>query len=112
MPISVNGRRRARRATRTTATTAVFSVLRSVQQVGEVIWFSLQLRRVPGELLGRVSSLDFVVWNGLMPASFAISGPLVEIIGAQATFIGGGILGGRAHLATYLGLPGRRERVP
>lgn len=27
---------------------AVFAALRGVQQIGEVIWFSLQLKRVPG----------------------------------------------------------------
>ncbi len=88
---------------------ALFSVLRGVQQVGEVIWFSLQLKRVPGELLGRVSSLDFLVWNGLMPVSFAVSGPLVEAIGAQATFVAGGVLGGGAFVLIYLLVPELRD---
>lgn len=87
----------------------IFAVLRGVQQVGEVIWFTLQIERVPSHLLGRVSSLDFVVWNGLMPVSFAASGPLVEAIGAQATFIGGGVLGGAAFLVIYLLVPDLRE---
>ncbi len=52
-----------------------------------VIWGTLLQRRVPGHLLGRVSSLDFFVSLGLMPLSMALAGPAGERIGIPATFV-------------------------
>jgi MFS family permease len=52
-----------------------------------VIWGTLLQRRVPPELLGRVSSLDFFVSLALMPVSMAIAGSIGEIIGLPLTFI-------------------------
>jgi predicted MFS family arabinose efflux permease len=52
-----------------------------------VIWGTLLQRRVPGHLLGRVSSLDFFVSLGLMPLSMALAGPVGERIGIPATFV-------------------------
>ena len=51
-----------------------------------VIWGTLLQRRVPPELLGRVSSLDFFVSILLMPVSMALAGPVSELIGLQTTF--------------------------
>ena len=46
---------------------------------GMVIWGTLLQRRVPPEMLGRVSSLDFFVSLAFMPVSFAIVGPLSKV---------------------------------
>lgn len=51
-----------------------------------VIWGTLLQRRVPAELLGRVSSLDFFVSISLMPVSMALVGPVSGLIGTTATF--------------------------
>lgn len=51
-----------------------------------VIWGTLLQRRVPGELLGRVSSLDFFVSISLMPVSMALVGPVSDAIGVAPTF--------------------------
>ncbi|WP_212723044.1 MFS transporter [Nocardioides jishulii] len=51
-----------------------------------VIWGTLLQRRVPPDLLGRVSSLDFFVSISLMPVSMALVGPVSELIGVRATF--------------------------
>ncbi|GGD10102.1 MFS transporter [Nocardioides daphniae] len=51
-----------------------------------VIWGTLLQRRVPPELLGRVSSLDFFVSISLMPVSMALVGPLSDLIGVRETF--------------------------
>lgn len=51
-----------------------------------VIWGTLLQRRVPAELLGRVSSLDFFVSISLMPVSMALVGPVSDLIGTPATF--------------------------
>lgn len=52
-----------------------------------VIWGTLLQRRVPREMLGRASSLDFFVSLLLMPVSMALAGPLSQLIGLQATFV-------------------------
>ena len=52
-----------------------------------VIWGTLLQRRVPSELLGRVSSLDFFVSLLLMPVSMALAGPVGESIGLAPTFV-------------------------
>lgn len=51
-----------------------------------VIWGTLLQRRVPPDLLGRVSSLDFFVSIALMPVSMALAAPVAEAIGMRATF--------------------------
>jgi MFS family permease len=57
-----------------------------------VIWGTLLQRRVPAEMLGRVSSLDFFVSLAFMPLSMAIAGPVSAAIGLGATFIVAGTL--------------------
>lgn len=59
---------------------------------GTVIWGTLLQRRVPPELLGRVSSLDFFVSLALMPISMAIAGPIGETVGFGWTFLVAGAL--------------------
>jgi MFS family permease len=56
-----------------------------------VIWGTLLQRRVPPELLGRVSSLDFFVSLVFMPVSMALAGPVSAAIGLETTFILAGI---------------------
>lgn len=61
-------------------------------QAATVIWGTLLQRRVPAEMLGRVSSLDFFVSLALMPVSMAIAAPVAAWIGLQWTFIVAGVL--------------------
>jgi len=58
---------------------------------GMVIWGTLLQRRVPTEMLGRVSSLDFFVSLAFMPVSFAIAGPLSKVVSMQTIFLVAGI---------------------
>lgn len=58
---------------------------------GMVIWGTLLQRRVPTEMLGRVSSLDFFVSLAFMPVSFAIVGPLSKVVSIQTIFLVAGI---------------------
>ncbi|WP_422745456.1 tetracycline efflux MFS transporter Tet(V) [Mycobacterium sp. WMMD1722] len=58
---------------------------------GMVIWGTLLQRRVPTEMLGRVSSLDFFVSLAFMPLSFAIVGPLSKVISMQTIFLVAGV---------------------
>lgn len=57
-----------------------------------VIWGTLLQRRVPPEMLGRVSSLDFFVSLLLMPVSMALAGPVAELVGLRTTFVLAGVL--------------------
>jgi MFS transporter, DHA3 family, tetracycline resistance protein len=58
---------------------------------GMVIWGTLLQRRVPREMLGRVSSLDFFVSLAFMPVSFAIVGPLSKVVSMQTIFLVAGV---------------------
>jgi DHA3 family tetracycline resistance protein-like MFS transporter len=59
---------------------------------GMVIWGTLLQRRVPTEMLGRVSSLDFFVSLAFMPVSFAIAGPLSKVVSMEAIFTAAGVV--------------------
>jgi hypothetical protein len=75
---------------------------------GMIVWMTLMQTRVPSALLGRVSSLDWFVSIGLIPVSFALTGPIAGAVGAQETLIGAGILAGCITFA-FLFLPGMRD---
>ena len=59
---------------------------------GSVIWGTLLQRRVPTEMLGRVSSLDFFVSLAFMPVSFAIVGPLSKVVSMETIFVAAGVV--------------------
>jgi len=75
---------------------------------GMIVWMTLMQTRVPSALLGRVSSLDWFVSIGLIPVSFAFTGPIAGAVGARETLIGAGILAGSITFA-FLFLPGMRD---
>jgi DHA3 family tetracycline resistance protein-like MFS transporter len=80
----------------------------SLETVGTIVWATAKQRHVPSELLGRVSSLDWLISIGLLPLSFALTAPVSAAIGAQATLIAGGAVGGVVTAAALL-LPGMRS---
>ena len=61
--------------------------------VGTVLWTTIMHTRVPRHLLGRVSSFDWLMAMSLIPASFAITGPVAEAAGARETLTAAGLLG-------------------
>lgn len=63
-----------------------------LSQASMVIWGTLLQRRVPTELLGRVSSLDFFVSLVLMPVSMAVAGPVGEAVGLLPVFLVAGLV--------------------
>ncbi|HJT64523.1 MAG TPA: MFS transporter, partial [Candidatus Limnocylindria bacterium] len=77
-------------------------------EFGAIIWFTLLQRLVPRDLLGRVSSLDWLVSIGLVPLSFALTGPIAGIIGPETTLLVGGVLGSLAMISLLL-FPGVRD---
>jgi MFS family permease len=70
-----------------------------------VIWFTAMQRLVPGELLGRVSSLDWMISILGTPVSFLVVGPLAKAFGADAVLIAAGVIGAAAT-AVFAFMPG------
>ena len=71
--------------------------------LGNPVWATLMQVRVPQALRGRVSSLDWMVSLGLVPLSFALTGPIAAVAGADATLIGAGVLSAVLTLAPSAG---------
>ncbi len=78
-----------------------------LETAGTIVWATLKQRHVPGELLGRVSSLDWLVSIGLLPLSLALTGPLSAALGVRTTLIAAGLAGALATLGGLM-LPGMR----
>ena len=74
-----------------------------------VAWSTVMQSRVPSQLLGRVSSLDWMISISLLPASFALVGPVSGLLGARATLIAAGLGAGSILLAALLAVPELRE---
>jgi DHA3 family tetracycline resistance protein-like MFS transporter len=82
-------------------------------EIGSIIWITLLQQLVPRNLLGRVSSLDWLVSTGLVPVSFALTGPVSDVIGPATTMVAGGLIGS-VLMGALLFWPGVRdpERQP
>ena len=78
-----------------------------LETAGTIVWATMKQRHVPGQMLGRVSSLDWLISIGLLPVSFALTAPLSAAFGVRATLIGAGVAGAPATLGG-LPLPGMR----
>ncbi|HEX5395459.1 MAG TPA: MFS transporter, partial [Candidatus Limnocylindria bacterium] len=77
-------------------------------QLGQIIWTTLLQQLVPRDLLGRVSSLDWLVSSGLVPVSFALTGPVAAVVGPAATMVGAGLIGALL-MGMLLFVPGVRD---
>jgi MFS family permease len=75
---------------------------------GLVVWGTLLQSLVPEQLLGRVTSLDWFVSTSLVPVSFALTGPVSALLGAQTTLVVGGIAAAVVTIA-FLFVPGVRD---
>jgi DHA3 family tetracycline resistance protein-like MFS transporter len=60
--------------------------------IGTVIWGTLLQLRVPREMLGRVSSLDFFVSLAFLPLSMAAAGPLSKVMPVSTIFLVAGVV--------------------
>jgi MFS family permease len=88
-------------------------VFNALEAAGTIVWATTKQRLVPNRLLGRVSSFDWFISIGLIPVSYALTGPLAAWLGARTTLVAAGVLGAIATGA-FLFLPGMRdvERSP
>ena len=78
-----------------------------LETAGTIVWATAKQRHVPPALLGRVSSLDWLISIGFLPLSFALTGPVSSVLGVQGTLIAGGVVGGVVTFGALL-LPGMR----
>jgi MFS family permease len=83
-------------------------VFNALEAAGTIVWATIKQRHVPVTMLGRVSSLDWLISIGLLPISFALTAPVASLIGARATLITAALIGGVVTL-TALFLPGMRD---
>ena len=65
----------------------------ALETAGTIVWMTLKQREVPAAMLGRVSSLDWLISIGLLPISFAVTGPVAAAIGAQTALVVAGAAG-------------------
>ena len=80
----------------------------ALETAGTIVWATIKQRHVPAEMLGRVSSLDWLISIGLLPLSFVLTAPVAGAIGAQATLVGAALIGGATTLVALF-LPGMRD---
>lgn len=78
---------------------------------GQILWSTMLQRLVPSHLLARVASLDSLVSFGLVPVSYAATGPIADAIGARATLVGAGCISAGVLAATFVFVP-RVRAVP
>jgi DHA3 family tetracycline resistance protein-like MFS transporter len=76
---------------------------------GAIVWTTVLQRSVPGRMVGRVSSLDWVLSLGLTPVSYALTGPIANLLGARATLLRAGIFSGAVLLVVLLVVPSIRR---
>ena len=79
----------------------------AMEAAGAVVWATLKQRLVPGELLGRVSSIDWFVSTALMPLSYLLTPVVVRFLGVRATLELAGSVGAVVTFG-FLFLPGMR----
>jgi len=72
-----------------------------LETAGTIVWATMKQRHVPGQMLGRVSSLDWLISIGLLPVSFALTAPLSAAFGVRGRR-------GNARGADAAGNAGRR----
>ena len=85
----------------------------ALETAGTIVWVTAKQRNVPSGMLGRVSSLDWLISIGLLPLSFALTGPVSALIGAQNTLVLAGVAGAVVTFGALF-VPGVRdvERPP
>ena len=83
-------------------------VFNALEAAGTIVWATVKQRHVPSAMLGRVSSLDWLISIGLLPVSFALTAPVAAAIGVRATLVGAAVVGAMVTLGALF-LPGMRE---
>jgi hypothetical protein len=83
-------------------------VFNALEAAGTIVWATIKQRHVPRSLLGRVSSLDWMISIGLLPISFALTAPVASLVGARTTLVGAAVIGAAVTLGALF-IPGVRD---
>jgi MFS family permease len=86
-------------------------IFNALEAAGTIVWATIKQRHVPASMLGRISSLDWMISIGLLPISFAVTAPVAALVGARATLVGAAAIGGAVTLGALF-LPGMRGIEP
>jgi MFS family permease len=76
---------------------------------GQILWTTMLQRLVPRALLGRVASVDSLLSWGLTPVSYALTAPVVDALGLNATLVTAGVAATTILVGTWLLFPRIRE---
>jgi MFS family permease len=83
-------------------------VFNALETAGTIVWATIKQRHVPSSMLGRVSSLDWLISIGLLPVSFALTAPVAAAVGVRATLIGAAVVGATVTIGALF-LPEMRD---
>jgi DHA3 family tetracycline resistance protein-like MFS transporter len=102
--VAVAGYGLARSTTQLMLACLVFNAL---EAAGTIVWATIKQRHVPLSLLGRVSSLDWLISIALLPLSFALTAPVAGLLGARTTLLVAAAVGSVVTFGALF-LPGMR----
>src|SRR4029078_7087813 len=68
-------------ATASWALMVAFFMFNALETVGTIVWATIKQRHVPASMLGRVSSLDWLISIGLLPLSLPLTTPVAAALG-------------------------------
>jgi MFS family permease len=71
----------------------ISALVQAASATSNILWFTMEYRLVPKEMLGRVGSLDWMIVLAGLPLSYALVGPLADLIGVRETLMATGALG-------------------
>jgi len=103
--VAVAGYGLARSTTQLMLACLVFNAL---EAAGTIVWATIKQRHVPLSLLGRVSSLDWLISIALLPLSFALTAPVAGLLGVRTTLLAAAAVGSVVTLGALF-LPGMRS---
>jgi hypothetical protein len=58
-----------------------------------ILWLTIEYRLVPEKMLGRGVSIDWMIALAGLPLSYAVIGPIANLIGARDALIATGLVG-------------------
>ena len=79
----------------------------ALEAAGTIAWATTKQRLIPNHLMGRVSSLDWLISIAGLPVSYALTAPVAAALGARTTLVLAGVIGGAVTLGALF-LPGMR----
>ena len=69
---------------------------------GGIVWTTVLQQSVPARMIGRVSSLDWILTLGLAPLSYALTAPIANALGARSTLLWSGIVSGAVLVGVFV----------